>query len=72
MTGIDADNALLDFLRLSDEYKRRLTFDIYQLKLAPSYSSEHIDKDGSYYIFVGKNIPDIIQAKVYSRHVSSK
>lgn len=27
---------------------------------------------GTYAIFVGKNMPDIIQAKIQSRHVTSK
>lgn len=54
MTIIDADNALLDFPRHSDEHLRTLTFGMYQLKQASSYSLEHIDKDGSYDIFVGQ------------------
>lgn len=74
MARSDADNALIDFPSLSDKYLRTLTFGVYQLKQASSYWLEHIhiDKYGSYNIFVGKNMPDIIQAKIQSSHVSSK
>lgn len=37
MTKSDADNALIDFPRLSDEYLRTLTFGVYQLKQVTSY-----------------------------------
>lgn len=72
MCKINAAEALQDIPVLTEVYLRSLTFGIYQLKQALSYSSEHVSDDGGYEIFVGKNNPDILQAKIQSRHVSSK
>ena len=70
MCKIDAAEALQDFPVLTQGYLRSLTVGVYQLKQALSYSSEH--GDGGYEIIVGKNNSDILQAKIQSRHVSSK
>lgn len=72
LTKIDASDAVPDFPVLSEDYLRSLTFGVYQIKQAFSYTLEHLDEDGGYDIFVGKTMPNIIQGKIQSRHVSSK
>ena len=72
MKKVNAQEAVLDFPVFSGEYLRSLTFGIYQLKQAKFYSMEHIDSDGGYEINVGKDSQNIIQAKIQSRHISSK
>ena len=57
---MDASDAVPDFPILSESSLRSLTFGVYQVK------------DGGYDIFVGKTMPNIIQGKIQSRHVSSK
>ena len=47
---MDASDALQGFPVLTEEYLLSLTFDIYQLKQAKSYSREHINEEG------GRNI----------------
>ncbi|CAG2254094.1 unnamed protein product [Mytilus edulis] len=47
---IDASSAPT-FPRLSEEDIRNITVGVYQLKLAPCYTREHLDDDGSYEIF---------------------
>ncbi|XP_062613816.1 uncharacterized protein LOC134275563 [Saccostrea cucullata] len=72
MSKIDAADAVPDFPKLSENYLRSLTFGIYQIKQASSYSREHLDEEGGYEIFVTKTMSNILQAKIQSRHVSSK
>ena len=43
---VDAKDAILDFLQLSEEGLRSLTMGIYQLKQSYSYSVEHCDEEG--------------------------
>ena len=72
MKKMDASDALPGFPVLTEEYLRSLTFGIYQLKQAKSYSREDINEKGGYEIYVSQTSPDIIQVKIQSRHVSSK
>ena len=69
---MDASDALPGFPVLTEEYLRSLTFGIYQLKQAKSYSREHTLEKGGYEKYVSQTSPDIIQGKIQSRHVSSK
>ena len=69
---MDAEDACPDFPRLSEDEIRQLTIGVYQLKLAKSYTHEHLDMDGSYSILVNDDIPGIVSAKIQSRHTSAK
>ena len=57
---MDASDALPGFTVLAEEYLRSLTFGIYQLKQAKSYSREHINEKGGYEIYVSQTSPYII------------
>ena len=54
MKKMDASDALPGFPVLTEEYLRSLTFGIYQLKQAKSYSREHINEKGGYEIYVSQ------------------
>ena len=70
MSKIDCSD--ITFPRLTDEYLRSLTFGVYQVKQALSYSSEHVSSDGGYDLYACQFLPNILQAKIQSRHTSSK
>lgn len=59
------------FPRLSEEYLRSLTFGVYQLKQAPHYADQHL-VNGDIDIFIHSVNATIVQAKLQSRHTSSK
>lgn len=65
-------SSVLEFPRLSEEDIRNLTVGVYQLKLAPSYTREHLDSDGSFDVLICNHEPDLLCAKIQSRHVSSR
>ena len=71
MKKVDA-NTSVEFPVLSEDYLRTITFGTYQLKQAKCYAGEHVDEDGSYDIFVSSDDTNILQAKIQSRHVTSK
>ncbi len=60
------------FPRLTIETLQQLTFGVYQLHQAKSYTSEHLSEDGKYIMFVGREWQDMICVRMKSRHVSSK
>ena len=60
-----------DFPKLSESDLRELTFGVYQIKQAKSYTDEHL-KDGQYTISVQQNCPEIVYGLIQSRHVSKK
>lgn len=68
---IDADNVAADFPVYGEEELRSLTLGAYQLKLASSYSQEHIC-DGAYEMLVHGEFENIVCAKIQSRHVEAK
>ncbi|XP_076085751.1 uncharacterized protein LOC143056545 [Mytilus galloprovincialis] len=68
---IDASSAP-SFPRLSEEDIRNITVGVYQLKLAPSYTREHLDDDGNYEVFTCDHEENLLCAKIQSRHISSK
>ena len=45
--------------------------EIHQLKQAKPYTTEHLSADGKYAVKIGKHRPDIIKAKIQSRHKNS-
>ncbi|CAG2250822.1 PRKDC [Mytilus edulis] len=68
---IDASSAPT-FPRLSEEDIRNITVGVYQLKLAPCYTREHLDDDGNYEVFTCDHEENLLCAKIQSRHISSK
>ncbi|XP_061186276.1 uncharacterized protein LOC133194310 [Saccostrea echinata] len=62
----------ITFPKLTEDEIRELAIGVYQLKTAKSYSSEHFTDDGSFEVLVSNEIPNIISARIQSRHVSSK
>ncbi|VDI22741.1 Hypothetical predicted protein [Mytilus galloprovincialis] len=67
---IDASSAPT-FPRLSEEDIRNITVGVYQLKLAPCYTREHLDDDGNYEVFTCDHEENLLCAKIQSRHISS-
>lgn len=54
---------------ISEVETRLITLGTYQIKIAKSYTYEHIKEDGSYEIHVNE---DIDSARIQSRHISAK
>ncbi|XP_033732853.1 uncharacterized protein LOC117322192 [Pecten maximus] len=63
---------LTDFPSMSEEELRNLTIGVYQLKLARSYTHEHLAEDGEYVIMVNDGTAGLLRARIQSRHTSSK
>ncbi|XP_061193736.1 uncharacterized protein LOC133201962 [Saccostrea echinata] len=59
------------FPRLTEEEIRQLTFGVYQIRLAKSYTHEHL-MEGKYEIFISNDCAGILCAKIQSRHISAK
>lgn len=72
LTNIDASAVVTDFPVLSENHLQYLTFGWYQIKQTWTFRTlEYLDEDGGD-IFVGKTMPNIIQVRIQSIHVSSK
>ncbi|XP_062596761.1 uncharacterized protein LOC134258244 [Saccostrea cucullata] len=69
---LDADSVALDFPILSEDEIRNITLGTYQVKMARAYTHEHFQEDGAYDILIAEDKPNIIGAKIQSRHVSAK
>ena len=67
-----AGDCFNDFPKLQEDDLRQLTLGVYQLKLAKSYSVEHLNTDSSYEMFVNKQDEGLLMGKIQSRHVSSR
>jgi len=59
------------FPRLSLEYLRDFTFGTYQVKLAPGYVQDRIERDREMRLEVIMHEPGLLRAKVYSRHTNA-
>ncbi|CAF1585446.1 unnamed protein product [Didymodactylos carnosus] len=68
---LDASDTVPDFPHLTFKQLNDLTLGTYQLKQAKSYTVEHLAADGKYVVKVGKHRPDLIKAKIQSRHRNS-
>ena len=55
---------------LTEEYIQHLTFGIYQLKQARSYTNEHLDEQGNYMFELYEEEENILHVKLKSRHQS--
>jgi len=69
---MDADDAATSFPSLTEDDLRNITFGIYHLKLARSYTQEHIDDNSDYTIMIDDSVPNIVRVKMQSRHTSAK
>ena len=69
---METENAAHDFPQYTEEDIRELTLGVYQLKLAKSYTQEHLNENGEYDIFVSDEDPSLLCAKIQSRHISAK
>ncbi len=61
----------LNFPALSLEYIKELTFGIYQLKQAKSYTQEHLNENGLYEFEFIPEKRDLVKIKLISRHLSN-
>lgn len=60
-TKVDADDVALEFPRYDETELRELTtLGVYQLRMARSYTKEHIHVDGKFEKFVSDDIPGIL------------
>jgi len=64
MQGVD----LPEFPRLPFEYLRDFTFGTYQIKLAPGYVQDRIERDRDFGFEVMRFEPGLLRARLYSRH----
>ncbi|XP_061168891.1 uncharacterized protein LOC133178157 [Saccostrea echinata] len=71
-TKLDEATADLDdFPGFTEDEVRELTLGVYQVKLAKRYSQEHTNLDGTYEIWIDKQLPGLLIAKLQSRHISN-
>ncbi|XP_033726042.1 uncharacterized protein LOC117315788 [Pecten maximus] len=70
--SIDVADAVDQFPSMSEEDIRNLTIGVYQVKLARSYTSEHLSEDGDYTIMVNDEVNGMLRARIQSRHTSAK
>lgn len=57
-----------DCPKLSLNNLRQLTLGVYQLKQAPYYTGEHMADNRLYFLFICKDLPNLIRVKFQSRH----
>ncbi|XP_033725099.1 uncharacterized protein LOC117315068 [Pecten maximus] len=69
---MDADHVATNFPSLSEEDLRNITLGVYQLKLARSYTQEHLDDNGDYIIMIDDSVSNIVRVQIQSRHTSAK
>lgn len=60
-----------DFPRYDETELWELTLGVYQLRMARSYTQEHISVDSNVEIFVTDDIRGILLTKIQSRHNSA-
>jgi hypothetical protein len=69
--NVSCDINSLSFPQLTEDYIRQLTFGVYQLKQARSYTREHINDQGLYEFEFIPESTDLIKVKLKSRHLSN-
>ena len=69
---MEAEDAVPNFPRLSEEDIRNLTVGVYQLKLAKSYTQEHLNDASEFVIMINSDISDILRVQIQSRHTSAR
>ena len=68
---LEADDAASDFPSLSEDELRNITLGIYQLKMARSYTYEHL-QNGDYVLMIDDSITGVLRVSIQSRHTSAK
>ena len=63
-TNVSCDINSLNFPQLTEDYIRQLTFGVYQLKQARSYTREHINDQGLYEFEFIPERADLIKVKL--------
>ncbi|XP_056022083.1 uncharacterized protein LOC125673390 [Ostrea edulis] len=71
-TKVDSENVTPEFPKYNDTELRQLTLGVYQLRMAKSYTHEHMDVDGGFEILISDEIEGMVCAKIQSRHISAK
>ncbi|CAF1611285.1 unnamed protein product [Rotaria magnacalcarata] len=66
-TAKEANDAALDFPKMDFNELQELTLGIYQPKQARSYTTEHLNLNGSCTFEVAKESPDLIRSRIQSR-----
>lgn len=66
------ESSIMEFPKLDQEDLRSLTLGVYQLKLAKSYTHEHMKEDGKYDLLVHRQTESLLMAKIQTRHTSGK
>ena len=69
---MEAEDAVPNFQRLSEEDIRSLTVGVYQLKPAKSYTQEHLNDASEFVIMINSDISDILRVQIQSRHTSAR
>lgn len=71
-TEIDGSSYILnDFPVLSEDKLGHITLGVYQLKQAPLYAREHMDKENAYQLQVCKIKENLLRVKIQSRHCNN-
>ncbi|XP_052099022.1 uncharacterized protein LOC127733747 [Mytilus californianus] len=69
---IDADDSMPCFPMLSEEELRNITVGVYQLKLAKSYTQEHLNDESEFIIMINSDLESILRVQIQSRHTSAR
>ncbi len=69
---MDSSDAAPTFPILTKEDLYGITLGSYQLKQASHYTNEHLDENGDYLVEIHMDAPDLLRARIQSRHVGSK
>ena len=67
-TRIDASNTFCDFPVLTLDQLNEIILGWFQLKQAKRYTMEHLSANGSFTIQLAKQRPNVVRARVQSRH----
>lgn len=71
-TKLVASGVASEFHQLSEVEIREITLGTYKVKMAKSYTHEHINEDGSCEIHVNEDTENVVSTRIQSRHVSAK
>ena len=72
LTVLDSDDAVPEFLKLTQSDLRALTFGTYKLTQAKSYTKEHMSNEGDYDIEVHNKAPGLLRGRIQSQYINAK
>lgn len=70
--GLDDDDVAQECPWYDETELRELTLEVYQLRMARSYTKKDIDVDGKFEIILSDDILGILSTKIQSRHFWAK